>query len=251
MGIDIDNETKFLQRSKGVDPLPVEESSVAAAQPLLDSGGVLASLKVVKQSVPVRGILNLSMSVQPLLSLEVSAASSSFLVAKEVGAEGIPTLLSGCNTPNDEKGEDSKINGLIQSQKWSAGVGLDGEIVVWDHGDEIWNGEDGESPLPLGILHPDMPLDWAMDGVHGEDPSLAIMDAIEEEFHRERIIARQKTKGRRELLNLKSSINYDNASLHAVVLCAFCGFLFFFFFLLAWWFLCILLVYLGAPYTWF
>jgi hypothetical protein len=55
-------------------------------------------------------------------------------------------------------------------------------------------------------------LDWAMDGVHGEDPSLAIMYAIEEEFHRERIIARQKTKGKRELLNLKSSINYDNAS---------------------------------------
>jgi len=27
-----------------------------------------------------------------------------------------------------------------------------------------------------------MPLDWAMDGVHGEDPSLAILDAIKEEF---------------------------------------------------------------------
>jgi len=57
--------------------------------------------------------------------------------------------------------------------------------------------------------HPDMPLDWAMDGVHGKDPSLAILDAIEEEFHREKMIARQKTKGRRELLNL---INYGNAS---------------------------------------
>jgi len=28
-----------LQHSKRVDPLPVKESSVAAAQPLLDSGG--------------------------------------------------------------------------------------------------------------------------------------------------------------------------------------------------------------------
>jgi hypothetical protein len=51
-----------------------------------------------------------------------------------------------------------------------------------------------------------------MDGVHGEDPSLAILDAIEEEFHQEKIIARQNTKGKRELLNLKSSINYGDAS---------------------------------------
>jgi hypothetical protein len=83
---------------------------------------------------------------------------------------------------------------------------------VWDHGDEILNGEDGESPFPLGILHPNMPLDWAMDGVHGEDPSLAILDAIEEEFHWEKMIVHQQTKGRRELLNLKSSINYGNVS---------------------------------------
>jgi hypothetical protein len=77
---------------------------------------------------------------------------------------------------------------------------------VWDHGDEIWNREDGESPFPLGILHPDMPLDWAMDGVHGKNPSLAILEAIEEEFHREKMIARKKTKGRRELLNLKAPL---------------------------------------------
>jgi hypothetical protein len=64
----------------------------------------------------------------------------------------------------------------------------------------------------LGILHPDMPLDWAMDGVHGEDPSSAILDAIEDEFYREKMIARQRIKGRRELLNLKSSINYGDAS---------------------------------------
>jgi hypothetical protein len=39
-----------------------------------------------------------------------------------------------------------------------------------------------------------MPLDWAMDGVHGE-VSLAILDALEEEFHWDKMIARQKTKG--------------------------------------------------------
>jgi hypothetical protein len=127
MKIDIDGETKSLQHSKGVDPLPVEEASVAAAQRLLDSDGLAASLKVVKQSVPARGILNPSLSVQPLLSPKVSDASSSSLVAKEVGVEGIPTLLGGCNTPNDEKGEDFNINGLIQSQKWPVGIGPDAD----------------------------------------------------------------------------------------------------------------------------
>jgi hypothetical protein len=30
-----------------------------------------------------------------------------------------------------------------------------------------------------------MPLDWALDGVEDEDSSLAILDAIEEDFHQE------------------------------------------------------------------
>jgi len=43
-----------------------------------------------------------------------------------------------------------------------------------------------------------------------EAPLLAILDASvsEEEFHREAMVARQKTKGKRDVLNLKSSINY-------------------------------------------
>lgn len=95
--------------------------SVAATQPLHDSGGVAARLKVIKQSVPARailrrGFLNSSMPMQPLLSPKVSTASSSSLVAKEDGVEGIPTLLGDCSTPNDDKAEDSLINGLIQSQ---------------------------------------------------------------------------------------------------------------------------------------
>jgi hypothetical protein len=59
----------------------------------------------------------------------VPASSSSTLVTKEVGMEGIPSLLGGCGTPNDEKGEDSRINGLTQSQKWPVSFGPDGEIV--------------------------------------------------------------------------------------------------------------------------
>ncbi len=61
----------------------------------------------------------------------------------------------------------------------AVGVGLNGESIVWDQGDEFWYGEDGESPYPLNILHPDLPLDWAMDSDEGEDLFLAIMDAIE------------------------------------------------------------------------
>jgi hypothetical protein len=37
-----------------------------------------------------------------------------------------------------------------------------------------------------------------MDGVHGVE-SLAILDAMEEEFYRDKMIVRQKTKGKREL----------------------------------------------------
>jgi len=38
------------------------------------------------------------------------------------------------------------------------------------------------------------------------------LDALEEDIHRDKMIARQKTKGKRELLNLKSSINNGDAS---------------------------------------
>jgi hypothetical protein len=57
-----------------------------------------------------------------------------------------------------------------------------------------------------------MSLDWAMDSDEGEDLSLAILDAIEDEFHRKTMVVCQKTKGMRDLLNFKSSINYDDAS---------------------------------------
>jgi hypothetical protein len=56
-----------------------------------------------------------------------------------------------------------------------------------------------------------MPLAYAIDGDEGEDPSLATLNAIEEEFHRETMVARQKTNGRRELLNLKSSTKHGDA----------------------------------------
>jgi hypothetical protein len=66
--------------------------------------------------------------------------------------------------------------------------------VVWEEEDDYWDG---------------LPLDWVMDGVFGEEV-IAIRDAVEEEFQRDLMIARHKPKGKRELLNLHSSINYSD-----------------------------------------
>jgi hypothetical protein len=84
-------------------------------------------------------------------------------------------------------------------------------VIVWEHDDEIWDGEDGNSPYPLGVLPPNMALDWDLDCVE-DKLSLAIMDAFEEDFLRKVKVARLKTKGRREILNLASTINYGDAS---------------------------------------
>jgi hypothetical protein len=51
-----------------------------------------------------------------------------------------------------------------------------------------------------------------VDSAEDEDPPLAILDAFEEDFLREVKVARLKSKGKREILNLVSSINYDDAS---------------------------------------
>jgi hypothetical protein len=67
---------------------------------------------------------------------------------------------------------------------------------VWEQDYGFWDG---------------MPLDWEMVGVHGLE-SLSILVAIEEEFHWDKMLARQKTKGKRELLNLKSFVNYGDVN---------------------------------------
>jgi hypothetical protein len=77
---------------------------------------------------------------------------------------------------------------------WPVGFDHNREIVVWEEDeDDYWDG---------------LPLDWAMDGDFGEE-ALAIRDAMEEEFQ---FFARQKSKGKRELLNLHRSINYSDAN---------------------------------------
>jgi hypothetical protein len=104
-------------------------------------------------------------------------------------------------------GEDSRLNGLTQSQKWPVGFGSSEEIVVWDQGCEIW---DEEYPFSLNAYPPNMFLGWLSDSEEDEDTSLVLVDAFED-YHPVGKVARHKSKGKRELLNLKSSINYGDA----------------------------------------
>jgi hypothetical protein len=71
------------------------------------------------------------------------------------------------------------------------------------------------SPSYLGCSSSSFPTD-DKDGVsNGEevkDPSLEFQDAIEEDLLRIVKLAHPKNKGRREVLNLNSSINYGDAS---------------------------------------
>jgi len=86
--------------------------------------------------------------------------------------------------------------GLSQSRNWPVSFVHNGEIVDWEEEeDDYWDG---------------LPLDWTLEWAFGEE-ALAIRDAMEKDFQREKIIARLKSKGKRELLNLYSSINYGDA----------------------------------------
>jgi len=141
-----------------------------------------------------KGFLNLRPAVIALTtshSLIVELVSPSPREVKDDGVVGPPSPPICRIITSSVEG-----NGFSQYQEWPVEFDPFGEIVVWEQDDEFWDR---------------MPLDWAMDGVHGNE-SLAILDAMEEEFYWDKMIARQKTKGNRELLNLKSSINYGDVS---------------------------------------
>jgi len=131
------------------------------------------SVTSVNQGLFRKGFLNLPpISVLPVALQEVNNG----------GVVGPYSPSSGC------------FNGFSQSRNWPAGFDHNREIMVWEEDeDDYWDG---------------LPLDWAMDGDFGEE-ALAIRDAMEEEFQ---FFARQKSKGKRELLNLHSSINYGDAN---------------------------------------
>jgi hypothetical protein len=97
-------------------------------------------------------------------SPEVSIASLSGLTVREDGVEEVfPFHLDGFSSviPNVDKGGDSRLTGLIQSQKWLVGFGPSLEAMVWDQGNDLYDKKDGDFPYPLGVFPPAMPLDWA------------------------------------------------------------------------------------------
>lgn len=83
-----------------------------------------------KSPSPVRGFLwwgflNLSLVV----THKVSVVSASTPVVKEgASTPGSPTAI---------KGEDFRVNGLTQSQKWPVDFGPSREVVAWEQGDKV------------------------------------------------------------------------------------------------------------------
>jgi hypothetical protein len=71
----------------------------------------------------------------------------------------------------------------------------------WDREDNNWDWE----------LSPD-PFDWVFDCDKEEDPYLVMLDDFKEDFLWIMDVARPRAKGKRELLNLESSVNYGIAS---------------------------------------
>ncbi len=90
-----------------------------------------------------RGFLNSSLAGQ--VSPKVSVMSLKTLVAKEEEVIRAPPLLDRCVSPKVDKGEDLRMNSLIESQKWPIDFGSSGEVVVRDQGVEVWDGVDGAS----------------------------------------------------------------------------------------------------------
>jgi hypothetical protein len=141
----------------------------------------------VKQGILKKGFLN----PRPI----VLAPSASPPEVIDVGVVGPSSPPSGCIIPFSVEG-----NGFSQSKNWPVDFDHNGEIVVLEEEDDFWDG---------------LPLDWALDGDFALDrdfgeEAMAIRDAMEEEFQRDKMIARQKSKGKRELLNLHSYINYGD-----------------------------------------
>jgi hypothetical protein len=140
----------------------LEASKLSAGSALFkDMGGEFHVKKKIetpaKQGLFWKGFLNLPriVSVPPVLPQEV----------KDVGFAGPSSPPSGCIIPRSVEG-----NGLSQSRNWPVGFYHNGEIVVWEEEDDYWEG---------------LPLDWALEGAFGEEV-LAIKDAMEEDFRREK-----------------------------------------------------------------
>ena len=72
---------------------------------------------------------------------------------------------------------------------------MSGEVVEGD------NGADDFFPDPL---------DWIYSDEDG-GPTMALLNTVEEDFNQEVKVACSKSKGKRKLFNLKSSVNYGDS----------------------------------------
>jgi len=164
-----------LKASKMVADLAVKKASVA------ETPTKKVAEPPVKEDFLSKGFLN------PLPVLPTTSSSPQKVV--DGGIVGHSSPPRGCSSSSPIEGK-----GFSQSRNWPIGFDHNGEIVVWEDDVDFWD-----------VL----PLDWASEGAFGEE-ALAIRDAMEEEFQRDKMISRQKSKGKRELLNLHSSINYGD-----------------------------------------
>jgi hypothetical protein len=123
-------------------PIRDPAEKVAIALLVQDSAGVAVFVKGFLR----QGFLNPSLVIQANLSHKVSIVSAS--------TSGFPTAI---------KGEDFRVNGLTQSQKWLVGFNPSGDVVAWEQGNKIWDGEDGDSLYPLSVLPLKLALDWELD----------------------------------------------------------------------------------------
>jgi len=170
----------FCNKASVVEPYSKEDS---AAPPLKSSADTTSNEKKVvsngKKGFLRKGFLNRRPSV-----LAPSTNSS------------LPSELALSSTPEDKEVGIVRDSSITKYQQWPVGFDQSEEAVVWEQDEESWDG---------------VPMVWEMDdGLDVE--SLAIHDAISEDFFRDRLVARKKTKGKRELLNLKSSVNYRDVS---------------------------------------
>jgi hypothetical protein len=166
----------FLKASKMVADLAVNKVSVA--EPL--------AKKVANPPVKTGNLRKGFLNPRPVMLATPASPRKVF----DVGMVEPSSPPRGCSISSPVEG-----NGFSQSRNWQIGFDHNGEIVVWEEDIDLWDVS---------------PLDWASEGAFG-DEALAIRDAMEEEFQHDKMISRQKSKGKRELLNLHSSINYGDA----------------------------------------
>jgi hypothetical protein len=171
---------RLCNKASVAEPNSKEDST---APPLKSSAGTTSNEKKEasngKKSFLRKGFLN--------LRLAVLAPSTSL---------SLPSKLAPSSTSEDKEVGVVRENGITQSQQWPVGFSPSGEAMVWEQDEEFWDR---------------VPLDWEMDdGLEVE--SLAILNVITEDFYRDQLVARKKTKGKRELLNLKCFVNYGDVS---------------------------------------